>query len=316
MATLALAGGLLATPAAARASAGAADRASAGAADRLDIVVTTTVLGALVRDLVGDGADVRVLMDGGMDPHDWAPSARDIEAVHAADLVVENGLGLEVGLQAALDDARREGIPVFAAADAVHLLGAGGEDADGHASEASPPPDEADHDHAAWDPHIWTDPLAMRAVVDRLAPVLGDLGLDVAGRQVDLDARLDALDREVRTLMDTLPADRRRLVTGHDSMGYFARAYGLELVGSVIPGRSSLGEISARQLAALAARIRQTGVRVVFTEMGTPRSVAEVLAEETGVRLVPLPSHALPEDGSYETFIRVIAATIAEALAA
>ena len=70
-----------------------------------DIVVTTAVLGAVVRDLVGDRATVSVLMGDGVDPHEWSPSAQDIEALHHADLVVANGLGLE----AAIDERARRG---------------------------------------------------------------------------------------------------------------------------------------------------------------------------------------------------------------
>jgi zinc/manganese transport system substrate-binding protein len=280
---------------------------SAVSAEPIDIVVTTTILGAVVQDLVGERADVQILMDGGVDPHDWSPSARDIEAVYAADLVVENGLGLEESLHDALEEAQANGVLVFAATDVIEPRAAG--------EEPSHAPDEEDHDHGAVDPHFWTDPVAMRTVVDRLAPVIGDLGLDVTDRQADLDMRLDALDEEVRGIIATIPEDRRKLVTGHESMGYFADRYGLDLVGAILPGLSSQGEVSARELATITQLIRDEGVSVIFTEIGTPQSVADAIASETGVRVVELPSHTLPTDGSYETFIREIATAIAGALA-
>ena len=77
------------------------------------MVVTYSVLGAVVNDLVGDRADVTVLMGNGVDPHDWAPSAKDIERVMKADLVVANGLGLEAGLEKTLDEAEKAGVAVF-----------------------------------------------------------------------------------------------------------------------------------------------------------------------------------------------------------
>lgn len=269
--------------------------------ERLDIVVTTTILGAVVEDLVGDRADVHVLMQAGTDPHEWQPSAQDIEAVYAADLVVENGLGLEESLAGPLDEAQANGTLVFAATDVIEVRMVG--------------PDDPAADDGPADPHFWTDPVAMQVVVDALAPMLSDLGLDVADRQADLDARLVALDTEVRALIDTIPADHRKLVTGHESMGYFADEYGLELVGAVLPSLSSQGEVSAQELAAISQKIRDEGVTVIFTEVGTPQSVVEAIAGETGVQVVALPSHNLPADGSYETFVRDIASAVAGALA-
>ncbi len=84
-------------------------------------MVTTSVLGSVVQDLVDDRASVTVLMANGVDPHEWSPSAQDLEAVYAADLVVANGLGLEEGLQDALGQAEAEGIRVFEATDHIDV---------------------------------------------------------------------------------------------------------------------------------------------------------------------------------------------------
>jgi zinc/manganese transport system substrate-binding protein len=285
--------------------------ASAGPSAGLDIVVTTGVLGAVISDLVGDRAHVNVLMANGVDPHDWSPSARDIEAIYGADLVVTNGLGLEEGLLDALAQAEADGVRVFQAADHItvrRVSGAGASPAPGTSAAGDT------HEHGPGDPHFWVDPISMIAVVDALAPVIGDLGVDVSDRQADLVARLTSLDQDVRARLEAIPSDRRTLVTGHESMGYFADRYGLRLVGAVVPGLSSQGEVSARGLAELAQLIRDEAVPVVFTEIGTPRSVADAIAAETGARLVELPSHTMPADGSYFTFITQIAGTIADAL--
>jgi len=118
----------------------------------------------------------------------------------------------------------------------------------------------------------------------------------------------------VRTLLAPIPDTSRKLVTGHESMGYFADRYGFTLVGAVMPGLSSQGEVSARQLADIAAQIQTQGVTVIFTEIGTPQAVVEAIAGATGVQVVQLPSHTMPADGSYFTFIRTIATDIADAL--
>ena len=83
------------------------------------IVVTYSILGSLVKDLVGDRFEVVVSIPDGLDPHQWEPSARDIEAIDKAALVVENGLGLEGGMTKALDQARKVGVKFFTASDHV-----------------------------------------------------------------------------------------------------------------------------------------------------------------------------------------------------
>ena len=270
------------------------------------VVVTTSVLGSVVRDLVGDRAAVTVLMGNGVDPHDWSPSAKDIEKVMNADIVVANGLALEESFEKTLDEAEAAGVRVFHATDHITIR----EVADEHDDEAA-----ADDDHGPGDPHFWVDPLSMRAAVAALAPELAAVGIDVADRAADLEQRLGNLDAEVRSTLDAVPEANRKLVTGHESMGYFADRYGFELIGTVVPGLSSQGEVSAGQLAELRRTIEATGVSAIFAEVGTPAAVVEAIGAETGARVVELPTHIVPEDGSYETFMRGIATIVAEALA-
>ena len=97
-------------------------------------------------------------------------------------------------------------------------------------------------------------------------------------------------------------------------MGYFAARYEFELIGAVIPGLTSQGEVSAGELAELKEHIAADGVAVIFAEIGTPAAVTEAIAKETGAKVVELPSHNLPADGSYFSFIRQISSTIAGAL--
>jgi zinc/manganese transport system substrate-binding protein len=275
------------------------------------IVVSTPILGAVVVDLVGDRATVRVLMPSGVDPHEWAPSARDLEAVHGADLVVVNGLGLEAGLEDTLAEIEAAGVPVFRATEHIDVLGLGDEPQVGGAAAA---PGGDDHENGSLDPHFWVDPVAMSSVVQALGPAIGALGVDVGDRQADLIGRLAALDEEVRAILAAVPAESRILVTGHESMGYFAQRYDFRLAGAIIPGLSSQGETTARAMAELAQQVRALGVPVIFAELGTPTSVAEAIAAETGARVVELATEQLPEDGSYATFIRSLAQAIAEAL--
>lgn len=274
--------------------------------DAPSVVVTYSVLGAVVKDLVGERGTVTVLMGDGVDPHDWAPSARDIETVMQADIVVANGLDLEEGLVDVLEQAEGDGVQVFHATDHIELREL---DEDEHGDE-----DEDEHSHEAGDPHFWVDPVSMREVVSALAIALADAGIDVAERATDLEARLTALDAETRTSLEAVAPDGRKLVTGHESMGYFADRYDFTLIGTIVPGLSSQGEVSAGELAALREEILEEGVPAIFTEVGTPAAVVEAIGQETGADVVELPSHNLPADGSYFTFIRSISDAIAGAL--
>jgi zinc/manganese transport system substrate-binding protein len=267
------------------------------------VVVTTTVLGSIVRELVGDAADVSVLMPNGADPHEFQPSAKDAERLANADLVVENGLKLEEGLEDALAQARDDGARIFTATDHVTLLAFGADDAADIA------------EHGPNDPHIWTDPLAMRDVVRSLVPELRDaLGIDVAARGRTLESRLGALNADIAAEVGRLPADRRKLVTGHESMGYFADRYGFRLVGAVLPSLSSQAQVSSGELATLKDQVREEDVSVIFNEIGTPPGVAAAIADETGARVVELATATLPDDGSYFTFMTSLADGITRAL--
>lgn len=276
----------------------------------LSVVVTTEVLGSVVTDLVGDAAEVLTLMGGGADPHSWQPSARDSEAIFGANLVVANGLDLEAGLVGVLEQAEIDGVSVFHATD--HVVVRDGTDAfDGDHAAATD-----DHDHDAGDPHFWLDPLAMRDVVLALGPALAAVGIDTADRSQLLADELEALDAELSAALSSIPDERRKLVSGHGALGYLADRYRLRVVGTVVPGLSSAAEPSAREVAELVETIRDVGATALFTDVGTPRAVAETIASETGARLIELQVAQLPEGGSYADLLRGLVGEIADALAA
>ena len=288
-------------------SGGGADSGATSAAggDRPVIVATTPILGAIVRDAVGDGAEVQVVMPNGSDPHEWRPSARDVARIQSADLVVQNGLGLEQGLEEAVQQARAEGVPVFTATDHVAVK-AVTEGDHAHAGE----------DHGAGDPHFWTDPAQVRRVVAALPAALKTAtGADVSAAAAKAQRTLAALDASIAADFAALPATARKVVTGHESLGYLARRYDLGLVGAVTPSLSSQGQVSAAHLKDLEDAMTRAGVRVVFTETGLSNAVADAIVAQTGATLVELGTEALPDDGSYATYIRDLSRRVSSALA-
>jgi zinc/manganese transport system substrate-binding protein len=253
------------------------------------IVVTTSILGDVVQEVVADAADVEVLMPPGSDPHSFAPSAQQAAALRDADLVVVNGLGFEAGLADTIEAAQSDGVEVVTATDFV----------DGD------------------DPHFFTDPVLMREVLERIAAELG-ASAD-AGRVDAYLEELAALDAEVEELLAGIPPGRRVLVTNHDVFGYFADRYGFEVLGVVIPGGSTLAEPSAADLADLADAIAEARVPAIFAETSAPKRLADALAAEgTDVEVVELYSESLGGPGSdgatYLDMVRTNAARIAAAL--
>jgi len=151
-------------------------------------------------------------------------------------------------------------------------------------------------------------------VVLALGPALDAAGITTGDRAASLAADLEAVDAQVVEILSVVPAADRKLVTGHRSLGYFADRYGFEQIGAVIPSLSTSGEPTARELARLIDQIRHYGVPAVFTEVGTPISVVEAVAEDSGAVLVPLSVSQLPDGGTYQDLILGIATTVAGAL--
>lgn len=264
------------------------------------VVATFSPLGAIVGELVGDAADVEVIVPNGQDPHDYSPSAKDVESLRDAALVVANGLDLEEGLADVIDEGVDEGVPTFLVTDHVELL------------DASEP-----GEHGPKDPHVWTDPQTMAQMVPALTTQLeAVLGVDLAQGEAAVLAELADDDEQIRATLSALPAGGCWLVTGHESLAYFAARYGCTVIGTVVPGLSSTAEASAQQVAELREAVEQAGVAAVFTEVGTPDDVVRQVADEAGVRVVELPTHGLEDEGDYSSLVLVIAQRIVEGLSA
>ena len=306
--------------------------------DPVLIVATTSTLGDVVAQLVGDDGEVRVLMAPGVDPHGYQASAADAAAMREADLVVQNGLQLEEGLIAAVDAAIADGVRVLDLAPGLDPIpfekgdehdDHSDEDHDDHGDEHDDHSDEDhdDHAHGEFDPHFWFDPLRMADGVDLIATALGDIRpeIDWAARATPYRAELEALDTEITAQFATIPAERRHIITNHDSLGYLADRYGFEIVGTVVPGASTTAETNPQAFAALVDVLIDEGIDVIFAETTDTTTLADQLASEAigrgdlDVRVVQLYTGALGEPGSgaetYVGMLRTTATLITEALA-
>ena len=272
------------------------DTTTEAGSERPTVVVTYSVLGSIVEQLVGDAATVTVLIPDGQDPHEFEPSAKDIESLNNANIVVSNGLDFEEGLEETLENAKTAGVNVFMAGDHITVR------------ELS---DEG-HDPGSFDPHLWLSPAAMLEMLPELSETIGvAIGVDLSVQLETLIAELTALDTEIQEIISGIKCE---LVSGHDEMGYFADRYGCEVIGAVIPSLSTTSETSAGELADLKAEVEAHGVPAIFTGLGTSPDVAEQLAAELGVKAVTLSTHFLDGAADYQEFMLRMVNQIAEAL--
>jgi zinc/manganese transport system substrate-binding protein len=318
-----------ALPFLALAACGDDDGTASASGGRPHVVVTTNVLGDMVSDLVGDLAAVEVIMPPGSGPHEFQASAQQVAAMREADVLITNGAGFEEGLTETIEAAEQDGVPTFAAIDAVEALQLD-ESVEEHADEGSEgggdrDDGDAEDGHEGTDPHFFTDPAGMATAAQGVADFLVDEvpALDTPAFADQAEAtidRLHTLDAEVEQTLSAVPADRRTLVTNHEVFGYFADRYGFEVVGAVIPAGTTQAEPSAAQLDELAHTIEERGVPAIFVETSSPTRLADALADEVGdVDVVELFSESLGDEGSggetYAGMIRTNAERIADALA-
>ena len=262
------------------------------ASARPNIVVTYSVLGSVVSELMGDAATVTVLIPDGQDPHDFQPSARDIEAINNASIVVSNGLDFEEGLLEVLATAESNGVPQFRVGNSITQRTVEGE-------------------HVVADPHLWLSPFSFTEALPSLTAAINT----ATGLSIDETTALNQLTQLENEIKDVIgKISSCVLVSGHDEMGYFADRYGCTVIGAIIPSFSTTSEATAKQIADLKVLATTNKVKAVFTGLGTPAEVSEQLASELGIAAVSLSTHYLNGAANYREFMLNLANQIAEAL--
>jgi ABC-type Zn uptake system ZnuABC Zn-binding protein ZnuA len=254
------------------------------------VVTTTTVFADLVKNVGADLVDVTSIVPKNGDVHTFAPTPAAIRAVAQARLLFMNGLGLDDWLEKTVTNASPKGTPLIKLG--VDLPGV----------ELLP-----GEDPGTQNPHLWMDVKYAELYVDRIAAALRSA--DTANASAfDAGAaaykqRLDALDQSVRSKIATIPEPERKLVMFHDAFPYYARAYGITVVGVAVeaPGQDP----SAAYTATLITAIKQAGVKAIFSEAQFPTRLVDQIAAETGAKVVAnLYDDALSDQvGSYKALI-------------
>jgi ABC-type Zn uptake system ZnuABC Zn-binding protein ZnuA len=231
----------------------------------LRVVATTTQVADFARNIGGDRVQVTSLFKPNVDAHDYEPSPADIDTIARADLVIENGAGLESWLHDTVTSSGYDG-PVIDTSQGVRLRQLGGQP----------------------DPHIWQNPrnaMVMAANIEGALAAADPADADVYRTNLAAYTKqLQALDAEVQRQLDSLA--NKKLVTNHDAFGYYIDRYGLQFVGSIIPSFDTSAELSGRDIRDLVAKIKATRVKAVFSETSLPPKTAETIAREAGVKVV------------------------------
>ena len=284
---------------------------SAAGDGRPRVVASTAVIGEFVSIVAGDDADVRTLIPPGVDLHSFEPAPATAAAVAEADLIFVNGYNLEEGLlDIILENASGDAAVVPVAAGLESLSGERGEPARDGAERAS-----ADVIRAQGDPHFWLDVSNAVHYVEQIRDHL--VALD-PGRAAGYRARaaayveqLEALDQELRDEIAAIPEGVRELVVFHDAYQYFAAAYGLELIASVLP-LGAQQEPGAAAVGKLIELIEEREITAIYREPQFGASVLESIADETGVAVLVIRSTYSDGIDSYVELMRANLAVLLE----
>jgi zinc/manganese transport system substrate-binding protein len=255
----------------------------AAAQDRVKVVATFSILGDLVEQVGGDRIAVTTLVGPDTDAHTYQPKPNDLRVLAGAQVLVSNGLGFEGWIDRLADAASFKGTRIVVSKDAA--IGP--------------------------DPHCWQDVACTRRYVANIAEGLASAdpanAATYRARARAYDAKLATLEAWIRGEIATVPEDRRKAITGHNSFHYFAEAYGVQFEAP--RGYTTDSEPSARDMAQLIRQVRAQKIKALFIENMTNPVLIDEIAQDAGATVGPrLYSDALSKPGgpapTYEAMMR------------
>ena len=283
---------------------------------KLRVVVTTSFIADVVENIAGDKVDITILLASGQNPHSYHPAPMDLVAISEADLILANGFGLEDFLEDLLSgsDTKADLIVVSEGIDPL-MTTENHDDEDDHGAE-----DSLDA-VMGQDPHVWFDPNNVLIWAENITIALVDKDPENETFYKDnfgtYQSQLLELDAWIREQIEKIPKNQRELVTDHTTLGYFAKEYGLVQFGAVIPALTTEAETSGMELAELIDVIREHHIKAIFVGVDFDPNLAQLVADETGVELVPLYFGSLSDGepaGAYLSFMRYNVSAVVEAL--
>jgi ABC-type Zn uptake system ZnuABC Zn-binding protein ZnuA len=235
------------------------------------VMATESFLADIAQNVAGNRIRVDTLLPVTVDPHEYQPKPQDVTKLAQAQVLIINGLGYESWLQKTLDSLGGQRLVIVAT------------------NGLAPAPDPSGS-NSAGDPHMWMNPLNVINYVQQIRDGLTQA--DPAGKELyaqNADAyivKLQALDQWVKSQVSQLPLQKRLLITNHDALGYFAKAYNFKIIGAIIPSVTTDASPSAQQLASLIDTIKRSGARAIFLDIGENQKLAQQIASETSVVVI------------------------------
>lgn len=262
---------------------------------KLQVLATTTFLADITRNVAGNRAQVESLLPVGADPHAYQAAPSDVAKIAKSTVLIQNGIEYEHFLEPLLENAGGQR-SIITATDGLTPNQMDSEETPGQ---------------MVGDPHLWLDPVLVVTYVENIRD--GLIQADPAGAETykanadSYIAQLKDLDSWIRTQVETVPAERRLVVTNHEALGYFAREYGFTVVGSILPSLSSEASASAQEIAASVDAIKASGAPAIFLGDVENANLANQIASETGVQVVnDLHLESLTDGAPAATYIEMM----------
>jgi ABC-type Zn uptake system ZnuABC Zn-binding protein ZnuA len=275
----------------------------------IKVVASTTLVADVVQQVGGEFIQLTTLVPTGADPHSFEPRPQDAAAIQDAQLIFLNGLELEHALEPVIHTNATG--TVIEVSDGIEPL-----------TFTKAEPGAGNDAHASGDPHVWMDPTLVKVWVQNIEIALSQADPEHELQyQLNADAylsQLDQLDSWIETRVATIPQEQRNLVIDHESMAYFAKRYGFNIVGLVVGSISTLSSPSAQELAVLEDLIKAQNVPAIFVDRSVSTNLADQVAQDTGTHVVGLYNGSLGESSSgvtsYLEFMRFNVDAIVTAL--
>ena len=234
----------------------------------LKIVTTFTILEDLVRQIGGDRVEIKTLVGFNQDAHSYSPTPKDIISIKNADLVVVNGLGFDAWSGRTIKSSGYKGEVLLATKD-VKLI----------KSE-----EKGQHD---FDPHAFQDVENVKIYVTNICDALSKLDPQSQNVYEANKARyvqeLNSLDREIKAAFVGISKEKRRVVTSHDALGYYGKAYDIVFLAPI--GISNEVKPNAKKVSALIRQIKAEHIQSVFIESLKNNKLIDQIAKETNVSI-------------------------------
>lgn len=265
------------------AACGSAPQSSDGA---LKVLASTSFLADIAQNVAGDRVQVESLLPVGADPHAYQAAPTDVAKITESTVLILNGVEYEHFIESLLENAGGERLII----EATEGLTPHQMEEHRHEGEEEHAEEGGEDTHEAGDPHMWLDPNLVITYVENIRDGLSEADPEGAETyKANADAyimQLQELDAFIKEQVESVPAERRLLVTNHEALGYFAERYGFEIVDTILPSFSSEASASAQEIAAAVDAVKNSGAPAIFLGEVENADLANQIAAETGVKVV------------------------------